>query len=134
MADPSIHVYVHDGPPPDEAAIRAERDFLLDRATAEHLRLRPGDVGVSSQALLLYALGSIRRPRVPGRSTRGHGYRTWSGDECGHDYPYDEDDLGRCERTYAVAPKHLQERMLPVLEEFRAWVLQRRNRYGEVDR
>ena len=115
----------------DPDQVQAELDFLAARARAEHLRDRASDVGLSSQAMLLYALGLLDRPRAPGRGTRGHGYRSWSGAECGHDYPSDEDDLGRCERTYAAAPAHLQPRMLPVLDEFRAWVREGLNRYGE---
>jgi hypothetical protein len=48
------------------------------------------------------------------------------------DFPYDEDDLAACERTYEMAPPHLRERMTPVLEQYRAWV--RRNRRGQVAR
>lgn len=104
----------------------AERDFLVRRMTD-----RRADVGMSSQSMLLFALGKGPRPRVPGRSTKP-GY--WQGEECGRDwYPVDRDDLGRCERTYASAPPHLQERMLPVLEEFRGWVLHRINHHGEVE-
>lgn len=137
--------------------VLAEHDFLLARARTEHLRIRPSDVGLSSQAMLLYALGALDRPRVPGWSQKqlqdgSAGSATmwpssttpaqlsvlssacWVGTECGDDYPRDPGDLDRCERTYAAAPPHLQERMLPVLEEFRAWVRHGTNRHGYTPR
>lgn len=36
-----------------------------------------------------------------------------------HEYPADESDLAACERTYEMAPPHVQARMLPVLQSYR---------------
>jgi hypothetical protein len=83
--------------------LRAELEFILARLEAERNHVYPRCWGISSNALALYA---IRRGRRPARS----------------EFPSDKDDLGACERTYEMAPPHLQERMLPVLEEFRAAV------------
>jgi hypothetical protein len=99
------------------AALRellAEHDFVLARSEAERNHVYPRCWGISSNALAVYALGRGPHPdRV-----------------C--DFPYDEDDLAACERTYEMAPPHLRERMTPVLEQYRAWV--RRNRRGQVAR
>lgn len=78
--------------------LRAEFDFLLARLDPTRAR---NCTGISSDALTLYALG-----RAPAPARR--------------DYPWDCGDLARCERTYAMAPPHLQERMRPVLEAYRA--------------
>lgn len=59
--------------------------------------------GVSSDALAWYAIGRRDEPK-PG------------------EYPADEQDLAACERTYEMAPEFLKERMLPVLERYRAHV------------
>ena len=113
------------------ALMVAEYEFVLARVTAEARRVYPRCWGLSSNALAMYALGRGPRPRVPGTST-SRGF--WVGEECGSfDCPADEDDLGACELTYAMAPPHLQERMLPVLVEFRGWVRERRNRHGAVE-
>lgn len=56
------------------------------------------DVGISSDNLLRYALTDEINPR---------------------DYPRDHGDLGRCERLYAAAPRHLQRKMKPILDEWR---------------
>jgi hypothetical protein len=110
------------------ARLRAEHDFVIARAQARRFGGQRC-YGLSSDALAMYALGFGERPQVPGTPTSPH---FWTGDECGQDYPADEDDLAACERTYAMAPPHLRERMAPVLEEFRGWVRERRNRHGEV--
>lgn len=59
--------------------------------------------GVSSDALAWYAVGRRDEPKLS-------------------EYPADESDLSACERTYAMASEWLQERMLPVLERYRAHV------------
>lgn len=59
--------------------------------------------GVSSDALAWYAVGKRDEPKLS-------------------EYPADESDLAACERTYGMAPAWLQERMLPVLERYRAHV------------
>ncbi len=111
--------------------LQSERDFLTARAVAEHLREYPRCYGRSSNALALYALGVARRPQVPGTPTHEGGH-SWFGDQCGSDYPLDEYDLAACERTFKMAPAHLRDRMSPVLDEFTAWVRERRNRHGVV--
>lgn len=83
--------------------------------------------GISSDALALYALGYGPRPQTPGWSETGS---SWSGDECGQNYPMDQADLDACELTYSMAPVAAKIRMLPVLEEFRRWVNEGLNRYG----
>jgi hypothetical protein len=35
------------------------------------------------------------------------------------EYPRDESDLAACERTYGMAPPHVQRRMLPILQAYR---------------
>lgn len=129
-----------------EERSKAELDFVTARMEAQRKHYRPRCWGRSSDALMMYGLGKGPRPILPGRtaeqiqvyesgerfvfSTRG-GY-SLHGDNCGTEYPHDIDDLNACERTYEMAPPWVQERMLPVLLEFRSWVLEGRNRYGEV--
>lgn len=116
--------------------------WLAARMNAERKFLEPRCWGRSSDAMALYGLGEGPRPTIPGRMTaqiemgRRWAFSTkaggsWSGDECGRDYPADMSDLNACERTYEMAPLWVQERMRPVLEEFRQWVLHGVNRYGE---
>ncbi len=112
-------------------SLQSELDFLTARAVAEHLLQHPRCYGLSSNALALYALGVARRPQVPGTPTHEGGH-SWFGDQCGSDYPFDEGDLAACERTFEMAPDHLRGRMRPVLDEFTAWVRERRNRHGVV--
>jgi hypothetical protein len=104
--------------------------FVLERMVAEREHRRPRCYGVSSDALTLYALGKGPRPQTPGRPDR-EGGGSWRGDEVGRDYPHDEADLRACELTYAMAPAVLKVSMAPVLDEFRAWVREGKNRYGE---
>ena len=59
--------------------------------------------GLSSDALTLYAIGLDEEPQL-------------------RNYPRDHGDLDACERTYQMAPADPQERMLPVLEKYRARV------------
>lgn len=89
----------------DVAQLRVALDFLYARQVADGLggikftddRVR----GASADALAWYGAG-VR-------------------DEPGRDeYPHDAGDLGACERTYAMAVGRCAERMLPVLEKFRA--------------
>lgn len=76
----------------------SERRLLIER----FMRGRwYGDTGISSNNLLGYAFGEALRQE---------------------DYPRDHGDLGRCERLYTKAPRHLQRRMKPVLEVWRAYV------------
>lgn len=80
------------------------RDFILAR---EDLRnSRPRCTGESSDALAMYAVGMEGEPSP-------------------RDYPRDRGDLEACELTYRMAPAHLQERLLPVMEKFRAHVEER---------
>lgn len=103
-------------------------EFITRRLAAERRHTDPRCYGRSSDALALYGVGSGPRPLIPGReTTRGF----WQGDECGTDYPLDESDLRACELTYEMAPSWAQDRMLPVLEEFRRWVRGGINRHGE---
>lgn len=104
--------------------------FVLERMTAQHEHRRPRCYGKSSDALTLYALGKGPRPQTPGRPDRAGGH-SWSGAECGRDFPHDGGDLAACELTYEMAPAVLQRRMLPILVEFRAWVREGENRYGD---
>jgi len=106
----------------------SEVQFLTARMLAERQHRNPRCYGISSDALALYGLSAGPRPQTPGWSN-GYG-RSWSGDECGTDYPHDKSDLLACELTYEMAPPHVQMRMLPVLEEFRRWVNDGLNRYG----
>jgi hypothetical protein len=108
-------------------------EFVLERMKAQREHRRPRCYGISSDALTLYALGKGPRPQTPGRPDR-EGGATWTGSEVGRDYPHDESDLGACELTYAMAPEVVKVAMAPVLEEFRAWVREGKNRYGEKAR
>jgi len=107
----------------DADLFRAERDFI-------HAWLATTNRGVSSDALVCHAVGVLDRPRSPGW-TETEGAWWWRGDECDWNCPHDAGDLARCEHAYEIAPPHLQERMLPVLEEFRRYVNDRLNRYGQ---
>lgn len=105
-------------------------DFVLERMVAHRERREPRCWGISSDALALYALGKGPRPEVPGRPDSPGG-GSWHGSQVGREYPHDESDLRACEATYAMAPESLQVVMLPVLQEFQAWVREGLNRYGE---
>lgn len=85
--------------------------FLGERYRRQQERNQPRCWGISSDALALVGVGAIERPPR-------------------HDFPSDEDDLAACERTYAMAPPHIQARMLPVLEEYRAAIADKAVRYG----
>lgn len=89
----------------------------------------PRRTGLSSDALVAYALGTGERPSTPGNPD---GYRRWSGDERGSNYPADKSDLLACVLTYESAPADLRAVMAPVMDEFRAWVLHSVNRHGVV--
>jgi hypothetical protein len=73
----------------------AERDYLLRWLGGFHSEL----TGLSADALSRVAFGVITDP--------------------GLYYPSDSGDLGRCERAYTAMPPHLQERVLPLLEQWR---------------
>ncbi len=70
----------------------SEREWLIDY-------LRGNDQGISARALILCCMAE-GWPHL------------W-------DYPHDEDDFGRCERTAAKAPAHLRESAQSVLKEYR---------------
>lgn len=97
---------------PTPSEIKAERDFLLNRinTSVKNNHAAPDEVGISSNAMVLAAM--VVSAALP--------------DFC---YPSDPSDLRRCENTYRVAPPHLQERMLPILQSFRRKVAER---YPEV--
>lgn len=81
---------------------RKERDFLLARTIDGNSDW----VGRSSNELIRCAV---------------------NGDRPNHIWPLDREDLARCEETYERAPRHLQRRMEPTLNEFRAYVAGRRS-------
>lgn len=97
-------------PVEDVRWLLAEIDRLttdLRFAAERHLRdgsganFRPDRcTGRSSDALAWYAVGARPEPRP-------------------EEYPADLSDLGACERTYEMAPPHVQRRMLLVLEMYR---------------
>lgn len=103
--------------------------FLAERMVAHQDHQHPRCWGASSDALAAYGVGIGQRPQTPGWSDSPNG-GCWSGDECGREYPHDDSDLMACEITYRMAPRHVQERMLPVLDEFRRWIDHGLNRYG----
>ena len=105
--------------------------FIRARTEWERERREPRCTGRSSNALAEYALGWRERPYTPG-TPNSKGGSTWLNDECGDSYPSDRGDLRACELTYLLAPKWMRDRMLPVLQEFRDFVLEGKNRYGEV--
>lgn len=104
-----------------------------DNARNDRGRRNPWDRcwGISSDALASYALGERAAPRTPGHPIKPFA-ASWKGDQCGSDEPYDCGDLAACERTYAKAPSELRAVMLPVLDQFRWWVLCGINRHGEL--
>lgn len=114
-----------------EARLRAEFEFVMARSEAARKHRNPRCYGLSSDAMALYGLGRAPRPQVPGH-TVAPGVLGWTGEECGTDYPHDLSDLDACERTFRMAPPWVQDRMAPVLEDFRDWVIEGRNRHGEV--
>lgn len=104
--------------------------WLARRAAARADGAWPRWHGASSDALVNYALGTGPRPTVPGRPA-APGLSVYEGDERGDGYPRDRDDLLACILTHESAPDDLRRVMAPVVAEFRGWVLERRNRYGE---
>lgn len=79
------------------------RKFFLAREDRRRRFQGPRCTGDSSDGLTLFALGLVQEPDK------------WN-------YPSDHSDLRACELTYKMAPADLQERMLPVLEKYRAHV------------
>jgi hypothetical protein len=86
--------------------VRASRSF--DSQTVGFGRCH----GISSDALARFAIGGP--------------------EPTGWDYPYDTDDLNACERTFEMGPAHLQVRMLPVLEKYRARIVERQRESDEA--
>lgn len=88
--------------------------------------------GRSSDALAAFATGGDRPCTLgtPTHHTPGSRSGSWNGPEVDRDAPSDLSDLAACERTYAAAPTHLKSVMLPVLDEFRRWILRGVNRHG----
>jgi len=80
-----------------------ERLSFIARRYLAPGRHRDRFTGASSDALAWFAVGRRGEPKTG-------------------EYPADERDLAACERTYEMAPEFLQERMLPVLERYRAAV------------
>lgn len=72
------------------------------------------DTGSSSKQLLRYALGE-----EPVRANYPSG-------EPGlyPNFPLDREDLGRCLRLFALCPPEAQERILPVVQQWTAFVAQ----------
>lgn len=81
------------------AAVTEERDFLLRRVELSLTGDYADEVGRSSNALVVYAFGG------PEPTT--------------FNYPHDRGDLARCERTRAVAPASLHQRMDYLLAKYR---------------
>lgn len=86
--------------PPTQPADEALA-FLLARREAERDHARPRCWGNSSDALAFFAAAGASEPTF-------------------FEYPSDRADLAACELTYEMGSPRLQERMLPVLEKFRA--------------
>lgn len=109
-----------------EAAARVLRDETVAQAqgalefVAERYR-RGGSganfrsdrcTGISSDALAWYGVGCTPEPKR-------------------HQYPADASDLAACERTFAMAPEHVQKRMLPVMEKYRSALTETPEASGE---
>jgi hypothetical protein len=95
--------------------VKDERDFLLRRV---ELALKWGgsadEIGISSNAMIAFAMSQKAGTAMP---------------EDSMNHPNDPSDLRRCENTYRAAPPHLQEKMLPILQNYRRHVSKR---YPEV--
>lgn len=89
-------------------ASRAEQElhFITERMAAERSRREPRCWGISSDTLALWAVRGGEEPTE-------------------YNYPSDTSDLMACVLTYRMAPKHLQERMKPVLDKFTEYVEKR---------
>ena len=81
------------------AALTEERNFLLRRVQLTQTWDDADEVGMSSNALVIYAMGG------PEPTT--------------FNYPHDRYDMARCERTRAVAPESLHRRMDYLLGKYR---------------
>lgn len=106
--------------------------WLAARLVAQQSLEGPRCWGISSDALAAFGAGVGPRPRIPGtpyEQTRSGG--SWSPDEAGRCFPHDLSDLNACERTVEMAPEPARERMVPVLTEFRSYVLDGLNRHGQ---
>ncbi|MBB4689804.1 hypothetical protein [Amycolatopsis jiangsuensis] len=86
--------------------LAAELTFVASRYLADDGGLRFSSqrcTGVSADALAWFGVGVRSEPEED-------------------EYPRDQFDLSACERTFEMAPQHVQERMLPVLQQYRAAV------------
>lgn len=100
----------NDPPPrPDfaDAEIGARYDYLLRRRDDQNRGRLPRWWGMSSDSLVAYAIGWIPEP-------------TWK--------PADRGDLDACEVAYERATPAMQERMLPVLVQWRDLIYSRHRR------
>lgn len=107
--------------------------WLARRMVARRRLDRPRCWGVSSDALAAYGAGYGPRPTIPGKpyEAKTSNSGRWVREEAGDYYPHDIGDLNACELTFAMAPDHAKFRMKPVLDEFRAYVLDGLDRYGD---
>lgn len=76
-----------------------EREFVARRQEARDYSRSPRCWGISSDALTMFGLGYTDEVRRA-------------------DYPADPSDLLACQLTYEMAPKTVQRRMKPALDDF----------------
>ena len=93
-------------------ATDAELRFMILREESRGQWGRPRCTGRSSDALARFGLGYGEKPTE------------------NNDYPHDGADLDACERTYAMAPTHVQAKMRPVLLAYRVYVYERLASYA----
>lgn len=82
-----------------EALPAEHRRFFLSRQDRSNTR-NPRCTGISSDALVFFALGMQEEPEI-------------------REYPRDRGDLRACEETYDMAPDDLRRKMLPVMTKYR---------------
>lgn len=116
-----------------QEATDATAAWLAARMVARSRHEEPRCWGISSDALAAYGAGHGPRPTTPGKPSEAPSPNAgrWTCEEAGYCYPHDVGDLNACERTFAMAPDHAKFRMRPVLDEFRAYVLDGLDRYGD---
>ena len=86
------------------AGLRAEHLLFWARRSYEQVHhLRPRRYGISSDAMIDYALGLRGEPGIIL-------------------YPKDTDDLQACERAYQTAPEDLRPLLEPLMDKYRAYV------------
>jgi hypothetical protein len=104
MANPTE---IQDRPLSEVERLCIERDYLLQRASkAGTVSFSAGrDTGISSNALVAFAITGVE----PGEDQ----------------YPRDPADLAACYNAQRGAPAHLQARMQPLIEKYRARVAER---------